>query len=169
MAGQEAMIRALNIIRESFRETVWLYFRPLRVVWRWVTQAIMAIRIGWIIPMVQMRMMRRMRMGGLRFDLPMPSEAPQTGRPGRDRDTFMAFTRKHPVGSVLEGVINGVRHDLGVFVDFEDGMSGLIFRNKLPSNFETMRDTYAPGLPITVRIKFFNFDKLLIELDEGWS
>ncbi len=82
---------------------------------------------------------------------------------GNSPHEFRRFSDRTPVGSVVEGTITNVRHDLGVFVELVPNVTGLVFRNKLPTNFDTL-SKFSRGGRLSVKITDYRYDKYQIEL-----
>lgn len=64
----------------------------------------------------------------------------------------------------VEGVISNVVSHLGVFVDFPEGVTGLIFRRFLPPNFD-VGNKFRKGDKIRTKVIFYDYEKLKIQLD----
>lgn len=93
---------------------------------------------------------------------PPPPPEDNTG-PNRPGD-FKWFTKIHKVRDILEGRIVKIIPTIGVFVQFERNITGLIFWKKLPRNFD-VNPRFKVGNLIKVKIKFYRFDKYQVELD----
>lgn len=82
---------------------------------------------------------------------------------GRDKRGYRVFWKNHNIGDVIVGRTNGANIKFGVFVKFDEGCTGLIFRDKLPSGFD-INPKYTEGQMIKVRLIGKNDHKEEIDL-----
>lgn len=77
---------------------------------------------------------------------------------------WMSFEERHPLGSKLEGIIVNIAHDIGIFVEFEPGIRGLLRKSKIP--FPMSVDSFSNGSTIDVEIVQIDLIRKKIKL--GW-
>lgn len=79
------------------------------------------------------------------------------------RHAFESYIAKHKLKSSVEGIIDSIHPDLGVFVQLDEGFNGLVKSQFLPKDYYFHRH-YKRGQKVTVRLNYFHYDTQKIDL-----
>ncbi len=89
----------------------------------------------------------------------------QTSRPSLSNTpaSFDRFVKRHSIKEVLEGEIVHIDPGMGIYVRLELDIVGLIFKSRLPADFD-VGDMFRVGKKIGVSIVFFKYDRYQVDL-----
>ena len=80
------------------------------------------------------------------------------------------FAKKHKKGDIIDGKVESVHNELGIFVGLDGGASGLIHTDHIShGDCESARLSYLPGQTIKVKILNIYKDKIPLGLKQLWA